>query len=51
MREKDICMKTGQLILAKGYEVTYTMMERLRSYARRVSIAEPLRVLVPQQRS
>ena len=48
---EDVRTKTGSLVLAKGHEITYTMMERLRSYAWYVDIAQPFRVRVPRQRS
>ena len=48
--DEDIRAKTGLLVIAKGHEVTYAMMERLRSYATRVPLVEPFRVLIPRQR-
>jgi hypothetical protein len=33
IQAEDIRAKTGLLVIAKGHEVTYAMMERLRSYA------------------
>ena len=47
--DEDIRAKTGLLVIAKGHEVTYAMMERLRSYATRVPLVEPFRVLIPRQ--
>src|SRR4030095_3263750 len=43
---EDIRTKTGGLVLAKGYEVTSILIERLRSYGKRVDIVEPFRVLI-----
>jgi hypothetical protein len=45
--DENIRAKTGLLVIAKGHEVTYAMMERLRSYAKRVPLVEPFRVLLP----
>jgi response regulator RpfG family c-di-GMP phosphodiesterase len=47
--DENIRAKTGLLVIAKGHEVTYAMMERLRSYAKRVPLVEPFRVLLPRQ--
>ena len=47
--DEDIRAKTGLLVMAKGHEVTYAMMERLRSSAKRVPLVEPFRVLIPRQ--
>jgi len=46
---EDIRTKTGGLVLAKGHEVTSVLIERLRSYGKRVDIVEPFRVLVQVQ--
>ena len=43
---EDIRTTTGGLVLAKGHEVTVALIERLRSYGKRVDIGEPFRVLV-----
>jgi response regulator RpfG family c-di-GMP phosphodiesterase len=47
--DENIRTKTGLLVIARGHEVTYAMMERLRSYAKRVPLVEPFRVLIPRQ--
>jgi response regulator RpfG family c-di-GMP phosphodiesterase len=47
--DENIRTKAGLLVIARGHEVTYAMMERLRSYAKRVPIVEPFRVLIPRQ--
>ena len=44
--DEDIYTKTGNLVLAKGHEVSFTLIERLRSYGQRVGVVEPFRVLV-----
>jgi len=46
---EDIRAKTGTLVIAKGHEVTKVLLERLRSYAEKVEIVEPFRVLVPHR--
>lgn len=44
--EEDIRTVTGSLVLAKGHEVSFALIERLRSYGQRVGVVEPFRVLV-----
>jgi hypothetical protein len=44
--DEDIRTITGSLVLAKGHEVTFALIERLRSYGQRVGVVEPFRVLV-----
>ncbi|HKW99846.1 MAG TPA: HD domain-containing phosphohydrolase [Bryobacteraceae bacterium] len=46
--DQDVRTKDGLLLLAKGQEVTPSVLSRLRAFARRVGIAEPVRVLVPK---
>lgn len=46
---EDIRTKTGALVLAKGYEVTAMMLERLHRYTQNVAILEPIRMLVPRE--
>jgi response regulator RpfG family c-di-GMP phosphodiesterase len=40
----DVLSRTGMLILSRGQEVTHHLRERLRNYARRAAIREPIRV-------
>ena len=40
---------TGSLVLARGHEVSFALIERLRSYGQRVGVMEPFRVLVQVQ--
>jgi CheY-like chemotaxis protein len=44
----DVRAKNGLLLLTKGQEVTLSVLGRLRSFASRIGIAEPIRVLVGQ---
>lgn len=44
--DQDVRSKTGLLMLAKGQEVTLSVLGRLRAFAAKVGIAEPVRVLV-----
>jgi hypothetical protein len=41
---EDVLSRTGMLILSRGQEVTHHLRERLRNYARRAAIREPIRV-------
>ena len=43
----DVRGKNGVLVLAKGQEVTESVIARLQSFARTTGIFEPLRVVVP----
>jgi len=43
---QDIEAKNGLLLVPKGQEITYPVMERLRNFSRRVGIAEPVRVII-----
>jgi response regulator RpfG family c-di-GMP phosphodiesterase len=43
----DVQTKTGLLLLAKGQEVTFSVIARLRSFSRTVGVAEPICVSVP----
>ncbi len=45
----DVVAKNKSLIAIKGQDVTYTMLERLRSFARSVGINEPLMVIEKKQ--
>jgi response regulator RpfG family c-di-GMP phosphodiesterase len=49
--DEDVRTKAGALVIPKGHEVTYALKERLLSYARKVEIIEPFRVLVPRSAS
>jgi hypothetical protein len=44
--DEDIRTVTGSLVLAKGHEVSFALIERLQSYRQRVGVVEPFRVLV-----
>ena len=49
--DQDVRAKNGLLLLAKGQMVTPSVLGRLRSFAVRVGIIEPVRVLVGQSES
>ncbi len=44
--DQDVRAKNGLLLLAKGQEVTLSVLGRLKSFAARIGITEPIRVLV-----
>ena len=45
--EDDVCTTSGALIVPKGREITWVLMERLRTFAGTMSLVEPIRVRVP----
>jgi response regulator RpfG family c-di-GMP phosphodiesterase len=47
--DSDIRARNGLLLVPKGQEITYPVLERLRNFAKQVGIDEPVRVLVHQQ--
>jgi HD-GYP domain-containing protein (c-di-GMP phosphodiesterase class II) len=49
MADSDIRARNGLLLVPKGQEITYPVLERLRNFAKQVGIDEPVRVLVQQQ--
>lgn len=46
--EKDIRANSGLLLVPKGQEITYPVLERLRNFARQTGVAEPVWVRVQQ---
>jgi hypothetical protein len=42
---QDVRAKNGVLLMAKGHEVTYPVIVRLRSFARTVGVVQPFSVL------
>ena len=44
--DQDVRSKNGLLLLAKGQEVTPSVLGRLRAFASKTGIVEPIRVLV-----
>jgi len=44
---QDVWAKNGVLLLAKGQPVTFTVLARLRSFARTLGVMEPFSVLAP----
>jgi response regulator RpfG family c-di-GMP phosphodiesterase len=47
--EEDIRARNGFLLIARGEQITYPGLERLRTVAAEVGVVEPIRVLVPKQ--
>jgi response regulator RpfG family c-di-GMP phosphodiesterase len=45
---ENVWDRKGQLVLSKGHEITPTLLERMRNYARHTPIQEPIRVFVPE---
>ncbi len=45
--DQDVSSSAGQLLVARGRELTLAMLERLNNFARTAGIVQPLRVLVP----
>jgi response regulator RpfG family c-di-GMP phosphodiesterase len=45
---QDIEAENGLLLVPKGQEITYPVLERLRNFYRRVGVVEPFRVLIRQ---
>jgi response regulator RpfG family c-di-GMP phosphodiesterase len=45
----DVRSLSGGLLIARGHEVTASLIERIRNVSRNVGVKEPLRVLVPPQ--
>jgi len=46
--DQDVRGCNGNLLVTKGQEVTFAVLERLRRWAQGVGVVEPIRVLVPQ---
>lgn len=46
--DADVRSRHGMLLVARGQEVTYSVLECLKNFASRVGIVEPLKVLVPR---
>jgi hypothetical protein len=44
--DQDVRSKIGLLLLAKGQEVTPSVLGRLKAFASKTGIVEPIRVLV-----
>jgi len=47
--DQDVCTEKGMLLITKGHEVSQTLIQRLRTFARASAIKEPIRVLVPHK--
>ena len=46
--DQDVHAKSGALLVAKGQELTFPVLERLRRWARGIGVREPIRVVVPR---
>ena len=46
---EDIRARNGLLLLTKGEQVSFPVLERLRSFATEIGIVEPIQVLLPQE--
>jgi response regulator RpfG family c-di-GMP phosphodiesterase len=44
---QDVTIRDGRLLVARGYRVNRTLRERMKNFAVRPGIREPIRVLVP----
>ncbi|GAB4362384.1 MAG: response regulator [Deltaproteobacteria bacterium] len=49
--DEDVRSRNGMLLVPKGQEVTYPVLERLRNFAAGVGVAEPFRVLLRVEES
>jgi len=48
--DQDIEALNGLLLVPKGQEITYPVLERLRNFAQRIGLVEPIRVINPPSR-
>ena len=48
---QDIKTGDGRLVVPKDQEMTYAVIARLQNFARRTPIAEPFKVMLPEERS
>jgi response regulator RpfG family c-di-GMP phosphodiesterase len=46
---EDVRTSNGALLIARGHEVTASLIERIRNFSKNDGIPEPLRVMVPPQ--
>ncbi|HFB52386.1 MAG TPA: response regulator [Anaerolineae bacterium] len=46
---EDIEAVNGLLLVPKGQEITYPVLERLRNFSKRVGVVEPFRVMIQQE--
>ncbi|MEW5961504.1 MAG: HD domain-containing phosphohydrolase [Chloroflexota bacterium] len=44
--DDDIKARNGLLLVPKGQEITYPVLERLRNFAQRIGVVEPIRVVI-----
>ena len=45
--DEDVYAKNGNLLVTKGQELTFPILERLRRWGQGVGVKEPIRVLIP----
>jgi hypothetical protein len=45
---EDVTAKTGMLLIARGQEVTPSLLERVRNFSEKIGVVEPIRVVVGQ---
>ena len=48
---EDVSTKDGRLLIARGYQLSESMLRHLENFARRLAIREPICVLVPVQKA
>ena len=48
---EEILSTNGTLLVPKGGEITHPLIQRLKNFANRVGVREPVRVLVPSSRA
>jgi hypothetical protein len=46
--DEDVYAQNGNLLVTRGLELTFPILERLRRWTRGVGVKEPVRVLVPR---
>lgn len=47
--DQDVHAKSGALLVAKGQELTFPVLERLRRWARGIGVKEPIHVVMPRR--
>lgn len=47
---QDVTTTAGTLLIARGQEVTLSLLERIRNFSLKVGVREPVRVILPQER-
>ena len=44
---EDVRIMDGRMLVARGYEVNRTLLERIKNFSEKPGIKEPVRVIVP----